>query len=227
MVTIRKDILTNDHYYHIYSRSIAKYTIFNNEHEYNRMLELIDLCRFKDFNYRFSKLKSLLPQNQAEIIDSIKSLSNATVGIIAFCIMPTHIHLILKQITENGITEFMRKVLDSYSKFFNTRHNRSGPLWVGHFKNVLISTNEQLLHATRYLHLNPTSAGLVEKPEDWKFSSYSEYIHPPIERIETICTKSDLFDITPARYKKFVDDQQAYQRSLAIIKHLLIDNYTG
>jgi len=226
MATIRKDALINRQFYHIYSRSIAKFIIFNNTIEFSRALELIDLFRFKNFEYRMSSFKALSQASQTTIVEELKEKSNRIVDIIAYCFMPTHIHLLLRQNMDKGITKFMGRVLNSYSKFFNTTHERSGPLWTSRFKNVLIKKDEQLLHLTRYIHLNPTSAGLVEKPEDWEFSSYREYIN--LIRIENpICSKKDIFNISPKAYKKFVNDRKSYQRELALIKNALIDNYAG
>ena len=70
----------------------------------------------------------------------------------------------------------MRRLLNSYTRYFNEKIKRKGPLWEGRFKKVLVNSDEQLLHLTRYVHLNPVSAGIVEKPEDWPCSSYREYI---------------------------------------------------
>jgi putative transposase len=226
MVTVREDYLANDHYYHIYSRSIAKYVVFNDGREFSRMIELIDLCRFKEFNYKFSRFKKLQLSTQLEIALLIKETGTPLVEIVAYCIMPTHIHFLLKQAAEDGVTKFMSKVLNSYSKSFNTSHARSGPLWSSGFKNIMVRSDEQLLHLTRYIHLNPTSAGLVNKPEDWIYSSYREYIDGDKFK-NHICQNDGLFDISAKKYRQFVNDRKAYQRDLASIKSLLIDNYTG
>ena len=139
--------------------------------------------------------------------------------------MPTHVHLILKQLEPDGISTFMRKVLDSFSKYFNIKSNRHGPLWESRFKDVLVTSDEQLLHLTRYLHLNPVSAGLVKRPEQWPFSSYGEYISKKTE--SNLCSWDGLFEFDSKRYEKFVHDRISYQRSLSRIKRLLNKNYTG
>ena len=76
------------------------------------------------------------------------------VEIIAYCFMPTHIHLILRQLKKDGISIFMGKILNSYTRYFNLKNKRKGPLWESKFKNVEVVTDEQLLHLTRYIHLN-------------------------------------------------------------------------
>lgn len=220
----RKDPLTTGHYYHIFSRSIASYVIFNAQDDYRRFGELINLYSFSDFNYRYSAFVELAIRMQKEVVDGLDG-DKKLVEIVAYCLMPTHIHLLLKQIADDGISKYMAKVLNSYTRYFNLKHHRKGPLWEGHFKNVLVDSDEQLLHLTRYIHLNPTSADLVKKPEDWTYSSYLEYIKPDLTG--GICNFENLFDLNSAQYQKFVNDQKSYQRDLAIIKGISIDNYTG
>ncbi|EKD56936.1 MAG: hypothetical protein ACD_58C00041G0006 [uncultured bacterium] len=226
MATIRKDQLEKNHIYHVFNRSIAGYIIFNSHGEFNRIIKLIKLCRYNNFNHRFSQFIDLDAFTQISIIDQLYKENDVMVEIIAHCIMPTHIHLLLKQITDNGITKFMGKVLNSYSKYFNTKHQRTGPLWSGRFKNVLVKNDKQLLHLTRYIHLNPTSANLCRNPEDWAFSSYLEYIKL-VKDNKRLCKFKDLIDILPDEYTNFVNDRKSYQQELSIIKNQLIDNYSG
>jgi putative transposase len=136
--------------------------------------------------------------------------------------MPTHIHLILLQLKEQGISRFINLALKSYSKYFNTKYKRKGPLWEGRFKNVLVETNEQFLHLTRYLHLNPTTAFLDSKPEKWSFSSYREYLGLT-KGDNKICNYSKYLDMDSSTYKEFVEDQIDYQRKLKTIKNLILE----
>jgi len=221
----RKDPLVNGHFYHIINRSIAKYIVFNNEHDYSRFIELIDLYRFEEFTYKYSDYLKLTDQFRTIITDQIKTKSPKLVDIVAYCLMPTHIHLLLKQTEDGGISKYMAKVLNSYSRHFNILHQRKGPLWEGRFKSILVSNDDQMLHLTRYIHLNPTSAGIVKKPEDWQYSSYHEYIDNKKE--DTICDFESIINMNPKQYSKFVLDRKDYQRKLSQIKNLLLDNYSG
>jgi len=222
-MSFRKTPLVNDCYYHIFSRSIARFTVFSNTDDFLRIKEILNLYRFKDFNYKFCKFLDLNVILQQSIIERLERESPVLIEIVAYCIMPTHIHLVLKQVADGGISKFMSNILNSYTRHFNIRHHRKGPLWEGHFDNVLVKTDEQMFHLTRYLHLNATSAGIVKKPEDWLWSSYLEYIKPGIKGL----CNFDFLEIAPAKYKKFVNDRKAYQRELALIKSMLIDGYTG
>lgn len=222
---IRKDPLTNNYYYHIYSRSIAKYVIFNDREDFSRMLNNINLLRYCDFKYEYSKFSRLNPLIQNSIIENLKE-GAIHVKIIAYCLMPTHIHLILKQTADQGISKYMAKVLNSYAKFFNLKHRRLGPLWEGRFKSVLVSNDQQMFHLTQYIHLNPTSLKLVEKPEGWQFSSCREYIDK-IPAKDKICSYDNLFDCSSKEYQKLLVNRKSYQQKLSQIKNLLIDCCTS
>ncbi|MFH1460687.1 MAG: transposase [Candidatus Omnitrophota bacterium] len=210
----RRIELVNGKTYHIFTKSIAGFIIFNNDTEYERMLNLLKYCKGEEIGYCYSDfIKHInnehLLKNNEQIIE-----------IIAYCLMPTHIHFILRQNFDKGISLFMNRILNSYTKYFNSKIKRKGPLWESRFKNVNVDTDEQLWHLTRYVHLNPVTAGLLKKPESWKYSSYNEYLHKTKEKI---CNYSDVLNITPVRYKKFVEFQVDYQKELAHIKHLLLD----
>ncbi|MBN1870037.1 MAG: transposase [Candidatus Omnitrophica bacterium] len=169
----RRDSLHTDQIYHVFNRSIAGYVIFSNSHEYSHMVQTLRHYQSSLTPGKFSDhihANTLCLSNKARQQPSIKP-----VNLIAYCLMPTHFHLIVKQAADNGITRFMANVQNSYARYFNIKHTRKGPLWEGRFKNVLVKTDEQLLHLTRYIHLNPVTANLVSSPEDWVFSSYAEY----------------------------------------------------
>lgn len=224
---IRKELLENDSIYHIFSRSIAGYIIFNDSNEYDRFYQLLRLCRFDNFDFKYSRFARLDSSSQMKIIGDLVVKNESIVEIVAYCLMPTHIHLILKQTKENGISTFMARVLNGYSRYFNTKHQRIGPLWSGRFKNVLVKNDNQLLHLTRYIHLNPTSGRLVEEPGDWEYSSFNKFIQEDNDEPSKIINIDGLFDFTPESYRKFVLDRKSYQRELSKIKLLLIEDYTG
>lgn len=221
---MRKIPLVNGEYYHIFTRSIANFQIFNNKNEFYRMIQLLRYYQFKN-GLRFSDFLD------SKIVGSIgfdKALSTISknnlrhIEIIAYCLMPTHIHLILKQLSDKGITIYLSNFLNGYTRYFNTKHKRKGPLWESEFKNVLVKNDDQLLHLTRYIHLNPVTASIVNKPENWTFSSYNEYASQT-KKEPIICNFNGVMEINPLLYRKFVNDRISYQRGLAIIKKLKID----
>lgn len=219
---MRKDLLANNEIYHIFTKSIADFRIFNKENEFERMFQIIKYYPIQNdlrFSYFIkSKLVEAVGFNKAFTI--VSKDKEHLVQIIAYCLMPTHIHLILKQLTENGTSIFMGNILNSYTRYFNTVHKRKGPLWESKFKNILIKNDEQLFHLTRYIHLNPVTAYLVDRSEQWSHSSYKEYL---LEENNPICRWDDVLNINPASYSKFVNNQTSYQRTLARIKKLIIE----
>lgn len=144
------------------------------------------------------------------------------VDIVAYCLMPTHAHFILRQLKDGGISRYMSNLQNSYTRYFNTKYDRYGPLWGGRFKSVLIDSQEYFLHLTCYIHLNPVSAGLVKRPEEWEYSSCREYCGK-VSPGEKICSYDELLDMSCEEYRRFVEDRIEDQKELAQIKHLLLD----
>jgi putative transposase len=217
----RKEPLVNDEIYHVYTRSIAGFNIFRSAGDYRRMTETLRFYTAQEPPCKFSVFLNLLEKSKTEKINQMQQ-SNKIVNIIAYCVMPTHLHLVLKQTHEGGISKYINIALKSYSKYFNIKYERLGPLWESRFKSILVETDEYLLHLTRYVHLNPVSASLVDDSLNWEYSSYSEYLDLTADEAR-ICEFSDSLEIKPETYKIFVEDRKDYQRQLEKIKHLLPD----
>lgn len=214
--------METDKIYHVMTKSIAGYVIFNNENEYLRMKELVRYYQVENPPMRFSYLIAWQKDQNGPVNEKDWQSKKRLVRIVAYCLMPTHVHLVLQQLRENGISIYMNRILNSYTRYFNEKHGRKGPLWTGRFKRVLVETDEQLIHLTRYIHLNPVTAYLVDRPELWQFSSYNEYLAEGLTE-DKVCEFKHILEIKPSEYKKFVDDQISYQRELAAIKDLILE----
>lgn len=204
----------NNQFYHIYNRGSEKRQIFDSKKEYQHFTKAIKYYQLegpKPKFSRFSNLSLFKPELSKNIVD-----------IIAYCLMPNHFHFLIKQIKEGGITEFVSKLTNSYTKYYNTKHNRVGPLFQGEFKSVLVDYDEQLLHLSRYIHLNPLVAYLVKDLTNYEWSSYNEYID---NKKESICSKQGIlaFFKSSEEYKQFVLDQADYALQIALLQHKLID----
>jgi putative transposase len=217
---MRKFLLVDGGIYHIFTKSIAGFAIFKKRADYERMRGLLKYYQVENPPLKFSTFTGL--KDKESYYQRHFSGKDKLVEIIAYCLMPTHLHLVLKQLKTDGISNFMGNVLNSYTRYFNIKYERKGPLWESRFKNVGVSTDEQLLHLTRYIHLNPSTAKLVEEPEAWKFSSYREYIGQ-IRKEENVCHYSDHMEISRKDYRKFVCSRKDYQRELAGIKDLCFE----
>jgi len=221
----RQERLVTGEVYHIFNKSIAGFKIFYNDSDFSRMRNMLRYYHIEGMLLKFSRFIELETVEKYGFNKSFISDSEGKrklVQIIAYCLMPTHVHLILKQLKKDGISIFMSNVLNSYSRYFNIKHKRKGPLWEGRFKNVLIETDEQLLHLTRYIHLNPVTSYLVDNPDEWTTSSYKEYLLK-VDDYDCICEYGNILNITPVYYKRFVEDSISYQRELAKIKKILLE----
>lgn len=220
MVIMRKVLLVEGGIYHIFTKSIAGFEIFKKTADYERMRGLLKYYQVENLPLKFSVFMEL--NDKESYYQKHFSGKEKLVEIITYCLMPTHLHLVLKQLKANGISTFIGNVLNGYTRYFNVKYGRKGPLWESRFKNVAVSTDEQLLHLTRYLHLNPATAGLVEEPEDWKFSSFREYVGKT-QKEENLCDYFDHIEIDPKVYREFVCSRKDYQRELAKIKDLCFE----
>lgn len=93
----------------------------------------------------------------------------------AYCLMDNHIHLLLKENKDN-ISHIMKRIGTAYAVYFNKKYQQNGHLFQDRFKSEVIEGELYLLAVIRYIHNNPLKARLVKLPEDYKWSSYSEYL---------------------------------------------------
>ena len=139
--------------------------------------------------------------------------------------MSNHYHLLLRQIKDNGITEAVKLIQESYAKYVNTKDKRLGSIFQSRFKAVRIETDEQLLHVARYIHLNPLTSFVLSKKEDvhrYPWISFMDYINGyPRPFVSTELIHS--FFKSKEKFIDFTLDQLDYQRQLEAIKHLIYE----
>ncbi len=215
---MRKEPLIKGCLYHIFTKSIAGYKIFRSHQDYSRMLEMIKFYSFEKPPVKFSIYQTL--EGRDEFFRKNLSNRKSLISIVTYCLMPTHIHMILVQLEDKGISIYMKNLLDSYTRYFNIKNERKGPLWQGRFKSVLVKGDEQFLHLTRYIHLNPTSEHIVEEVNQWPYSSYHEYLG---KKKEQLCNFTGYLNMEPEDYRIFVEERQEDQKKLSDIKHLFLE----
>lgn len=221
----RRTPFVPDEIYHVFNRSIARQTIFRRQEDYKRIIDVINYYRFDKLPLRFSHYKRL-PIEQKELFTEKYMLKgNTALKILAYCIMPNHFHFLIKPTTKNGVSDFMRNIQNSYSKFFNLKYERTGSLFQSMFKAVRIETDEQLLHVSRYIHLNPATSYIVSRDMlgDYPWSSLRDYILG--ENHNMFVDGLEVLGHFKSRdkYREFVFDNLNYQRELENIKHLLLE----
>lgn len=182
--------LSDDEFYHIYNRGTEKRTIFTRKSDYERFIALLYACNGTE-SVRLDN-NGIIQQGRTLLDYALKQKrGDPLVDICAYCIMPNHFHLLLRQRTEGGISKFMQKLVTGYTMYFNKRNDRSGVLFQGKYKAAHADTDRYLKYLIAYIHLNPVS--LVDR--DWRtkrtmssqdmekhlrsyaYSSYSDYVN--------------------------------------------------
>ncbi len=198
----RKQQFVNGENYHIILRAIDNNLLFKDVNDYYRGIFSIyefntaDPVEILERRKIRAKIKKIIrntggpssPEFSSEIV--VSDLRDKLVKILAFCFMPNHIHLLLEQIKNNGITTFMRKVGTGLGGYFNKKYNREGHVFQSRFKDVHIKDEEQQKNAFVYIHTNPISLiepkwkelGIknlkktIDFVEKYKWSSYLDYL---------------------------------------------------
>jgi len=223
MTSFRKVPLVTGEIYHVFNRGIDGRITFSGIREYSRAYQIMKYYRFVSPPLKLSVFLRIGDAKRQEL-KSHHGEKNL-VSIMCYCFMPNHFHFLLRQETNGGISRFLSQFLNSYTRYFNTRNKRVGPLFLDDFKNVLVENEEQLLHLSRYIHLNPYSSKVVENLSDlykYEWSSLTEYIGGSEDYVCDREMISSYFK-TSESYKKFISDRADYQRELKQIENLVID----
>lgn len=224
MTNIRKIVLANNQIYHLFNRAIDRQTIFTTKWEYKRALETLKYYHFANLPFKFSQFLNLPEDDRQKMVLELNKKNEKIVEFIAFCIMPNHFHFLVKQLKPNGISKFMSDFTNSYTRYFNTKHERKGHLFEGLFKAVLVESDEQLVHLSRYIHLNPVTSFIIkqEELERYNWSSLPEYLELSDEGL---CNKDLVMNmfLSVNDYRKFVIDHIKYAQELDKVKHLTFE----
>lgn len=205
-------------YYHIYNRGTEKREIFLDEDDRKRFIKLLFVANgTKPFAFRDFPVG--LPYVEFERGDPALAIG-------AYCLMPNHFHILIRETNENGISKVMGKVLTSYSSYFNKKYKRTGRLFEGPFKARHVDTDNYLKYLFSYIHLNPVK---IIDPE-WKengikdretakkyllsyiYSSYLDYMGS--ERIERKILNKTAFPNYFAEFKdfnQFIDEWLSFE----------------
>lgn len=207
----------NGRVYHVYNRGVAKNPLFTSDADHRHLLDTLSFFREAQPTTKLSNLKP------AALLRTLAApVQQALVEILAYCLMPNHFHLVLRQVVDGGITTYLSRAQNSYSRYFNVKHDRVGTMFQGRFQAVVVRTDEQLLHLSRYVHLNAPVARIVELPAAYPWSSYQYYMSETVSRL---CQPSTILELagSSAQYQTFVEDFVGYARSLHDLKDLLLE----
>jgi len=200
-------------FYHVYNRGTEKRNIFSLKADYERFITLLYVGNGTNpvhLQLQGSTLKEALKVDRGEPL----------VDIGAYCLMPNHFHLLVREREKGGVSRFMQKLLTGYTMYFNKRHQRTGALFQGKFKVVHAGEDTYLKYLLSYIHLNPIKIidpkwkenGIASRSraetflEEYSYSSFTDFLGK--ERAEKIIiNKESLPD--------YFETQDSFRQTLA------------
>lgn len=201
-------------HYHIYNRGTQKQSIFTSDDDKLRLLFLLLVLQGKTPIRNLNRvLKQSVQHRMLHISDELARdvLINRNVELVAFCLMPNHFHLIIKEVEQGGLSKYMQRVQNAYTKYFNTKYEKSGHLFQGPYKSKLVTDDAYLMHLSAYVHKNPlelmSNRWIEESLEGYYWSSLQDYIKQ--NRFKNLLTTGIILDRYldeggEKSYKKFV-----------------------
>ena len=225
MMPIRKEPLITGEYYHVFNKTYQYEPFIDQQLSKRAQLSLW----YANYPHDISISKYLhaskeLQQNCQDKMSKFHSKNT----ILAYVFMSNHFHILLRQDEDNGISKYVADFQNTITQYFNTKHDNQGPIFHQQFKAVRINTGEQLLHVSRYIHLNPHTANITkncEELQEYEFSSlgiYAQKYLPPHKIVNTDILLS-YFNNNPSKYLEFVNDNAANQRSRYYLSKQYID----
>ena len=212
-------------FFHIYNRGVGKQDIFLDNEDKKFFLHRLKENLFPELEIQKTAIWELpdgrlLGNSHTPYVR--KTLPANSFSLHAYCLMPNHFHLLIRQLTTVSVSKLISKVCTSYSKYFNKKYERVGHVFQDKFKSVLVTTDAQLLWLSAYIHQNPAVADLVKSLNDYPWSSYLDYAN---SQKETLCNKDFIIKMVGSCefYKKFVEDSFEKIKSRKDIEHLLLD----
>lgn len=176
----RLEKLYTNNVYHIFNKSLDNNRIFNNHQLASVFKETMIYYRSSQATISLSRFRMLDEDKyKRKYTHKISFKKHFLVEFLAFCIMPNHFHFLLRQKVDSGISKYVSDVVNSFTRYYNIKNERKGPLFLAPFRARRIETDEVLVHLSRYIHLNPYVSGIVKSMrelESYGFSSYSEYL---------------------------------------------------
>jgi len=222
----RLEPFVNANIYHIFNKTIDQKRVFQSDKYSQEFYQRLIYYRSTNSTRSYSDIDKLNKETQEIINQDIFIEKDYQIKVLSYSFMPNHYHFLLEQCQDDGISGFVSKVTNSFTRYYNLKNQRKGQLFLKDFKAVLIRTDEQLIHTSRYIHLNPYSGGVVNNLDElvkYDKSSFPNYLGLKNDKLvssERIMSSFKNID----EYKNFVFDRAEYQREIEDFKH--ITNFT-
>ncbi len=207
--------------YHVFNKTIDHRRIYTDDQCCLHFLDLVKYYRSTKAIVSHSKLKEIDSVVRNELLKKINYSRFFKVNILSYCLMPTHFHFLLYERKQKGIERFIGDIINAITRYYNLKNDRTGPIFHSRFRAVHIKSSEQLLHVSRYIHLNPYSASIVQtfsELKEYRWSSYYELING----LKIICEKRLVLKYLRSNIASYIDFAKGnadYQKTLEYIKH--------
>jgi len=207
--------------------------LFIDERDYFRMIH--NLFEFNNDNPVAWQYRQYYENSSRSIEKKNKRI--LLVEILVFCLMPNHLHLLVRQVREGGISKFMRKIGAGYGSYYNNKYKRSGHILQGRYRAVYIKNDQQLMTVFVYIHTNPVSIivsdwkekgiknveeviGFLEK---YRWSSYLDYLQK--KNFPSLTSRGFLTEMVGGveNCRKFVEDWLRFKKELADFDKVAIE----
>lgn len=215
---MRKLKFTAGEYYHIYNRGNDKKQIFFTKADYARFLFLILYFQAPIPIRNISRQITHFMRHSAfdnDLIAIKEILRERNVEVVSFTLMPNHFHCLVRALSDEGVSQYMQRVLDAYTKYFNTKNEKNGHVFQGPFQAVPVETNEQLLYVSAYIHRNQRELPKWKNKEYlYLWSSYQDYVHK--NRWGELLKTSRILEqfSSPDEYQKLVETSGAKEKKV-------------
>jgi putative transposase len=159
----------NGNFYHVFNRGVDKRDVFMDEFDFSRFIRCVDV--FNDID----PVYSLYWHDYLENKNDGKNQKEPLVEIIAYCLLPNHFHLLLRQSVEGGISELIKRVVGGYTKYVNYKYKRSGVIFGSKTKHRHLESSEVINKVSAYINGNSEIHGRCECVK-WPWSSANYYL---------------------------------------------------
>ncbi|MEK9135396.1 MAG: transposase [Patescibacteria group bacterium] len=215
---MRKVQFANKEYYHIFNRGVDKRDIFVDQKDLGRFFQ--SMSEFNTLTPTGGIYAASFRKNNP--LRNSVSKSEKLADFICYCLNPNHFHFMIQQTADRGIEKFMHRLGLGYSKYFNKKYERSGPLLQGPFKAVRIDSDEYLLHLSAYINLNNKVHGISSPLYK---SSWEEYLKDNGKIDEGFCKKDIVFGQfnNIDSYKNFAEESLKNIKERKELEKLLLE----
>jgi len=203
----RLEPFVNANIYHIFNKTIDQKRVFQSDKYSQEFYQRLIYYRSTNSTRSYSDIDKLNKETQEIINQDIFIEKDYQIKVLSYSFMPNHYHMLLSPLTKNGIPLFMKKFNGGYAKYFNERYNRTGALFEGKYKRIIIKNEAHFIHIPYYIHLNPLDLitpewrekklhdfnKAIKFLESYRWSSHMDYLG--VKNFPSVTQREFLFDI--------------------------------